>query len=432
MATASVQGTTSRSGAIRRSSLQTNSHRPRIIVIGGSIAGLLAANLFHRIGWDVHVFERTVSALQGRGAGITILPDLVSGLRAAGVNDTEESLGVELPARVALDHAGNIVAERPFRQFMTSWGRLFEALKTGLPADRYHGGEGLERIEQSPRQVTARFSNGRKLEGDLLIGADGLRSAVRAQFLPELKPAYAGYIAWRCLCDENELAVSTRELLFSRYAVCVAPGEQGIGYAVPGPDHSAAPGKRQFNVVWYTPVRENELSLVMTDDAGRHHANGIPPSLMSARVCADMVEKSQKVLAPQFAEAIARSKVTFVQPIVDLESPKMVFGRVAIIGDAAYVARPHVAMGVPKAAGDATALVKVLQEAGAISEAGLGAFEAERLRIGANIVARGRYLGAYMEAQLKSDEERRRAQEIRVAERVMMETAAPWDYASGQ
>ena len=59
---------------------------------------------------------------------------------------------------------------------------------------------------------------------------------------------------------------------------------------------------------------------------------------------------------------------------------------------------------------------------------GLRAFEAERLRVSQNIVARGRHLGAYMEAQLKSDEERRRAEQIRVPERVMMETAAPWDY----
>ena len=118
----------------------------------------------------------------------------------------------------------------------------------------------------------------------------------------------------------------------------------------------------------------------------------------------------------------------FFQPIVDLESPQLVFGRVVIIGDAAYVARPHVAMGVPKAAGDAIALVKAIQQSGGASAAGLQAFEAERLRIGSNIIARGRYLGAYMEAQLKSEEERRRAQEQRFPERVMMETAAPWDY----
>jgi 2-polyprenyl-6-methoxyphenol hydroxylase-like FAD-dependent oxidoreductase len=407
-------------------SQQRNSQR--VIIIGGSIAGLLAANLFHRIGWDVQVFERASGVLEGRGAGITILPGLVSGFQAAGVNETEESLGVALPARIALDRAGNIVAERPFLQYMTSWRRLFEALKTALPSERYHSGVGLERVEQSAATVTALFTDGQHMDADLLIGADGLRSTVRAQFLPELKPFYPGYIAWRCLCDESDLSAATQELLFGRYTVCVPPGEQGIGYAVPGPDHSIERGKRQFNVVWYTPVREENLPRLMTDDSGRHHANGIPPSLLSKPVRAEMVEMAKKVLAPQFGEAIGKSKLVFFQPIVDLESPQLVFGRVVIIGDAAYVARPHVAMGVPKAAGDAIALVKAIQQSGGASAAGLQAFEAERLRIGSNIIARGRYLGAYMEAQLKSEEERRRAQEQRFPERVMMETAAPWDY----
>jgi len=82
-----------------------------------------------------------------------------------------------------------------------------------------------------------------------------------------------------------------------------------------------------------------------------------------------------------------------------------------------------VAMGVPKAAGDALALVAAIHEGN-----GLAAFEAQRMRVGAAIVARGRYLGAYMEAQLKSLEEREQAQQRRIPEQVMMETAAPMDY----
>jgi 2-polyprenyl-6-methoxyphenol hydroxylase-like FAD-dependent oxidoreductase len=405
------------------------SPRRRVIVIGGSLAGLIAGNLFHRIGWDVHVFERAAGVLEGRGAGITILPGLVSGFQAAGVDETEESLGIELPARIALDRSGRIVAQRRFSQVMTSWRRLYESLKAAFPAHRYHSGLSLEGVEQSDYEVTARFGDGQRLEADLLIGADGLRSTVRTQFLPELKPYYPGYIAWRCLANEGEVSASTRALLSDRYAVCVAPGEQGIGYPVPGPDHSMEPGKRQFNVVWYHPVRElDELPRLLTDAAGRYHANGIPPSLVRADVREEMIRLAEQVLAPQFAEAIGRSRLVFFQPIVDLESPRLVFGRVVIIGDAAFVARPHVAMGVPKAAGDALALVRAVQQGGADYLSGLRAFEAERLRISGNIVARGRYLGSYMEAQLKSDEERRHAEQIRVPEAVMMETAAPWDF----
>lgn len=404
--------------------------RRRVLVIGGSLAGLLAGNLFHRIGWDVEVFERTAGVMEGRGAGITILPGLVSGFQAAGVAESEESLGIELPARIALDRAGRVVAECPFRQAMTSWRRLYEALKAAFPQERYHSGMTLERIEQNEHTVIACFADGQRSEADLLIGADGLRSTVRNQFLPQLEPHYPGYIAWRCLADEGDLAARTHALLFDRYSVCVAPGAQGIGYPVPGPTLSAEPGKRQYNVVWYHPVEEaRELPRLLTDATGRYHANGIPPALIDARVRDEMVELARRVLAPQFAEAIERAKLHFFQPIVDLESPRLVFGRVVIIGDAAFVARPHVAMGVPKGAGDARALVQSIAAGGDDYLAGLQRFQDERLRVGRVIVARGRYLGSYMEAQLKSEDERRRAEEQRVPEQVMMETAAPVDYA---
>jgi 2-polyprenyl-6-methoxyphenol hydroxylase-like FAD-dependent oxidoreductase len=407
--------------------VHAQSPRHRVLVIGGSLVGLIAGNLFHRMGWDTGVFERTTGVLEGRGAGITILPGLVQAFQAAGVN--QECYGIELPERIALDGSGRVVAQRAFSQVMTSWRRLYDFLNAAFPAERYHSGMTLERVEQTPDKVTACFSGGERVDADLLVAADGLRSTVRAQLLPQLKPFYPGYVAWRCLVDESALSASTHAQLFDRYTVCVAPGEQGIGYPVPGPGHSMEPGRRQYNVVWYHPVEEaNELPRLMTDDTGRYHANGIPPALISVRVRKEMCTMAQEVLAPQFAEAIERAKLVFFQPIVDLESPRLVFGRTVVIGDAAFTARPHVAMGVPKGGGDAIALVESIRRSGEDYLSGLQAFEAERLRIGGVIVARGRYLGGYMESQLKSEEERRQAELARVPERVMMETAAPMRY----
>lgn len=400
----------------------------KVIIIGGSIAGLLAGNVFHRMGWDVHVYERVAHNLEGRGAGITILPGLIEGFRAAGVDETEQSLGVELPARIALDQTGRIVAECQFSQVMTSWNRLYDALKKVFPAERYQTGMNLDRVEQDEHKVTACFADGARIDADLLIGADGLRSTVRSQFLPEVKPYYPGYIAWRCLTDEGELSSATHKTLFNRYTVCVAPGQQGIGYPVPGSGHSKEPGRRQYNVVWYQPASEEYLRHLMTDDSGRHHPHGISPALLRSRVKGEMQELAPRVLAPQFAEAIAKGKWIFFQPILDLELTRMVFGRVVIVGDAAFITRPHVAMGVPKGAGDVLALADAIQSSGDEYLSGLAQFEARRLRVSHNIVARGRYLGAYMEAQLKSEDERRRAEEERVPEQVMMETAAPMHY----
>lgn len=405
-----------------------NFFQGKVVIIGGSICGLLAGNVFHRMGWDVHIYERVADNLEGRGAGITILPGLIEGFHAAGVNETEQSLGIELPARIALDRTGHIVAERAFSQVMTSWNRLYNALKKVFPVERYHKGMNLDHVEQDDRKATACFADGTRIDADFLIGADGSRSTVRSQFLPDVKPYYPGYIAWRCLTNKRDLSSATHETLFNRYAVCVAPGQQGIGYPVPGPGYSVEPSQRQYNVVWYQPASEEYLCHLMTDDSGRHHPNGIAPALLSARVKREMRELAPQVLAPQFAEAIGKSNWMFFQPILDLELTRMVFGRVVILGDAAFITRPHVAMGVPKGAGDVLALADAIKSSSDHFLSGLARFEAQRLRVSHNIVARGRYLGGYMEAQLKSDDERRRAEAQRVPEKVMIETAAPVNY----
>ena len=335
------------------------------MIVGGSLVGLIAGNLLHRIGWDVDIFERTDGVLDGRGAGITVLPGLVEGLRAAGVDVAEAGLGVTISTRIALDRAGTIVATRPFPQVMASWRHLFNLLKGVFPVERYHSGTTVECVDQTADRASAHLAGGERIDSDLLIGADGLRSTVRDQLLPDVKPFYPGYVAWRCLIDESAFPVANRAAMFDRFAVCVAPGEQGIGYPVPGPDHAFEPGRRQYNVVWYHPVREaDELPLLMTDENGRHHPNGIAPALIRASVRGEMMAMARGALAPQFAEAIQLARVVFFQPIVDLEAPRLVFGRIVIIGDAAFVARPHGAMGVPKGAGDALALVGALRRGG--------------------------------------------------------------------
>jgi 2-polyprenyl-6-methoxyphenol hydroxylase-like FAD-dependent oxidoreductase len=109
-----------------------------------------------------------------------------------------------------------------------------------------------------------------------------------------------------------------------------------------------------------------------------------------------------------------------LQPIYDLETPRMAFGRVAILGDAAFVARPHVAAGVAKAADDAAALVAALAS-DAVAPA-LQRFEAERLPVGQRIIERARHLGAYLQA-IQTAEERARSARHSIPDAVLAETA---------
>src|SRR5690606_6892664 len=112
------------------------------------------------------------------------------------------------------------------------------------------------------------------------------------------------------------------------------------------------------------------------------------------------------------------------QPIYDLEAPRMAIGRVALIGDAAFVARPHVGAGVTKAARDAQALTRALAHPGNDVPGALLAFERERHIEGTRIIAQARHLGAYMQAQVTTEAERRDAARYRTPEAVMSDTAS--------
>jgi 2-polyprenyl-6-methoxyphenol hydroxylase-like FAD-dependent oxidoreductase len=128
------------------------------------------------------------------------------------------------------------------------------------------------------------------------------------------------------------------------------------------------------------------------------------------------------VLAPQFRDLIRLAGQPILQAIYDIESPRMAFGRVAIIGDAAYVARPHVGAGVAKAAQDALALARCLRRAASI-ESALADMEASQARFGRRIIARGRELGACLQQTHSTTAERGNAERFRTPEATLKETA---------
>ena len=159
----------------------------------------------------------------------------------------------------------------------------------------------------------------------------------------------------------------------------------------------------------------------MTDADGNHFPHGIAPHKVDWRHIAAVRKAARELMAPQFAELLEKTPAPFLQPIYDCASPCMTFGRVALLGDAAFVARPHVGMGVTKAAEDAMALADCLN-AHDDAPAALRAYERARLPEGAAVVQRARALGSYMQSQgLDPD---RSSQALRGdARKVMLETA---------
>jgi 2-polyprenyl-6-methoxyphenol hydroxylase-like FAD-dependent oxidoreductase len=389
------------------------------LVVGGSMSGLLAALLLRRAGWEVDVFERVERELAGRGAGIVAQPDLIETVRRLGIDPTD--LGVEITTRKILDASGRVAAEFECPQVLTAWERVYRLLRDAFPRQHYHRGRGISGFVQTERSVLAQFADGGEAEGDLLVGADGLRSTIRQQCLPQLAPSYVGYVAWRALIPEAAFPAPIHRQLFNFMTFCLPPGEQCLGYPVAGPDNDLRPGHRRYNVVWYRPADERaELTRLLTDDAGNTHTISIPPPLIRRAAIGQMRAAAERLLAPQFREVVRMIDEPILQPIYDLETPRMAFGRVAIIGDAAFVARPHVAAGVAKAADDAATLAAALDLDEV--EPALRRFEAQRLPVGRRIIERARHLGAYLQAT-QTAAERERSQRHSIPEAVLAETA---------
>jgi len=382
------------------------------------MSGLLAALLLRRAGWDVDILERVETELAGRGAGIVAQPDLIETLRGLGIDTAD--MGVEIATRKILAQSGRVTRKFTCPQVLTAWERVYRALRDAFPADHYHRGRGVTRFEQSRYSVIACTGEG-EIECELLVGADGLRSTIRQQCVPDLAPLYAGYVAWRALIPEAVFPPAIHDELFEYMTFCLPPGEQFLGYPVAGPDNDLSPGRRRYNVVWYRPAAEHsELQHLLTDEGGTVHALSIPPPLIRRDAISAMRAAAERLLPPQFREVVRLIGEPILQPIYDLESPRMAFGRVAIIGDAAFVARPHVAAGVAKAADDAAALAAALASDDA--EPALRRFEAQRLPIGRRIIERARHLGAYLQAT-QTVEERARSERHGIPEAVLAETA---------
>ena len=117
-------------------------------------------------GWDVQVFERVDDDLASRGAGIGTDEALFAVMRRMGIS-IDDSIGVYPVARVCLDRAGKVVREGPVPRMLSSWGRIYRALKDALPDEQYHFRNTLAGFEDSAGRVTATFSDGTRAEGDL-------------------------------------------------------------------------------------------------------------------------------------------------------------------------------------------------------------------------------------------------------------------------
>lgn len=393
----------------------------RAIIIGGSIGGLFTSALLRKEGWEVDVYERVDVELAGRGAGIVTHDPLLEALEKAGAGT--EDLGVVAQRRVAYDRDGHETHAFEFPQLVTSWDRLQNLTRATLPDEHYHLDHWLERFEETSDGVRAYFKNGHVDEADLIIGADGFRSGIRGQIFPEVQPEYAGYVVWRGVANEAGLSEEIQNTVFRDFGFNLPEGDgEVIGYPIAGTDNDLRPGYRRYNWVWYRVVAPQDLENLLTDESGVTHDISIPPPLIRKDIIAKLREDAHASLAPQLASILDNVEAPFFTPIYDHASPSMVQGRAAMVGDAAFVARPHIGAGVTKAAEDAVALAKSLGEADTL-QVGLEAYNSARLRVDRIAYERAQHMGEYLIPKYTNEAEKAEWKQHHNIDTIMRDTA---------
>ncbi len=362
------------------------------IIIGGSLGGLFTAVTLRAIGWTFEIIERSPHALDSRGGGLVLQPDVLAALRFAGIRHGDE-IGVPSGDRIYLDRNDEVVYRAHMPQTQTSWGTLYSMLRDTIAADQIHSGEEFVGFEPRHGKIQAFFASGRSATGDLLVGADGPHSTLRELLRPGSLPHYAGYVAWRGLAPEQRASERTRRLLEGTFAFQQGLGHMLLEYMVPGEDGSVQPGERRWNWVWYRKIDAGTLPSVLLDRNGRQHTFSLPPGTAKQADTDALRAEGRAMLAPAFQDLMAATDDIFLQTIQDLQMDQMVFGRAILLGDAAFIPRPHTAGGSAKAAANALALALALRNDHAGIDASLREWQQQQLDAGYRMTDSGIAMG---------------------------------------
>lgn len=365
---------------------------PTVAVVGGSLGGLTAGLVLRDAGCDVTVYERSLADLEARGAGIAMLAQTLRyPVQRQGV-PAERFCSTTGWIRF-LERDGTVSFEQPHRYWFSSWNAVYRTLLGGFDRARYRLGCEMVSFKDVAGGVTVCFADGSEIGADLLVCADGVNSTARAIVSPDVAPRYSGYVAWRGVVPEGELSARTRAALHDALTYQLLPNSHILVYPIPGHDGTVTEGRRLMNMVWYRNLAEDDLPDLLTDRHGRRRSVSLPPGAARHEVVADMRAVAAAELAPAIAEVVGAIPEPFVQAVVDIEVPHMVWGRTCLIGDAAFAVRPHAAAGTAKAAEDAWVLAQALVEAGGDVDIALRRWEDRQLSLGRALLARTRDIG---------------------------------------
>jgi salicylate hydroxylase len=331
--------------------------RAKVLIVGGGIGGLFAANALIVHGLDVAVYEQA-SALGEVGAGVFVTPNAVRHLERVGLGPAVERWG----ARVGtgshyLRHDGTPIAPVQVTD-AAGWNAVFgmhradfiDLLAAGLPGGVVHTGHRAVGLEQSDAAARVTFANGASAEGHVVVAADGIHSALQPHVVPPSKPVFHGKISYRGLVSRERLA----DWPMDRWLMWAGPSKHFLVFPV-----------RHGTMV-------NYVGFVPTDEEMKESwsAPGDPQVLRDAFEGWD----------PRIGQVLAQVDKTFRWALYDRDPlPTWSKGRLTLLGDAAHPMLPHLGQGANQSIEDGMALATILAQASvAAAPAALLAYE--RLR----------------------------------------------------
>ena len=373
----------------------------RVGIVGGSLTACATAALLMRAGADVKVFERSRGNLEDRGVGLAMKISTLEALAARDlIDDAMGSVPIWLRT-FARPHEGaapdgtpwQVFWEQPVAFHANHWGVLYRDLRKRVPDDIYcqgHDVTGAEKGEDGI--VTLFFAEQVPQQFDLILFADGYDSIGRQILHPELDVGACRYFLWRGMIDEWVMPMEDRyaeTITFFGYDY-----GHGFVYYVPSPEHGGTPGKRRLNWAFHETVAGKTIPGMTTDEDGCVR-RGLRPGAASDDQVAYCRAMARAHFPPFFGDVVEATPQPFVQPVFDICVPTYSNGRMALIGDAATLSRPHIGGGAGKALDDALALSEML-EAGKSLDDVLAKWDQARSAFGAEVFDLGQSLGRHL------------------------------------
>lgn len=232
------------------------------------------------------------------------------------------------------------------------------------------------------------------INADLLVCADGINSTARKLLVPTASAEYAGYFAWRGTVGAKSISKDTFSFFDDAITYFIMLNGHALTYPIVARDQTTGEMKRLINWLCYRNMpKGKELDDLLTDRRGVLRDTSLAYASLQEGHVAHMRQDSISALPPVLSELVVKTEEPFIQAIFDSVIPAMAFGRVCIMGDAAFVACPHAAAGTAKAAEDAWQLGEALTASDSEVVAALKRWEERQLACGQQLVSRARDIG---------------------------------------